>query len=54
MVTPAINSPFYKPTIEERVIDMGDGTRSEYYIKGTNIQADAPTFSEVAAYNGTY
>ena len=44
--------PFVNPVIEERVIDMGDGTRSEYYIKGTNIQADAPTFSEVAPTTG--
>lgn len=44
--------PFVNPQIEERVIDMGDGTRSEYYIKGTNIQADAPTFSEVAPTTG--
>ena len=44
--------PFVNPEIEERVIDMGDGTRSEYYIKGTNIQADAPTFSEVAPTTG--
>lgn len=44
--------PFVNPVIEERVIDMGDGTRSEYYIKGTNIQADAPTFSEVMPTTG--
>ena len=41
--------PFVNAQIEERVIDMGEGTRSEYYIKGTNIQADAPTFSETAS-----
>jgi hypothetical protein len=44
--------PFVNPQIEERVIDMGEGTRSEYYIKGTNIQADAPTFSETASTTG--
>jgi hypothetical protein len=44
--------PFVNPVIEERVIDMGEGTRSEYYIKGTNIQADAPTFSETASTTG--
>ena len=44
--------PFVNPVIEERVIDMGEGTRSEYYIKGTNIQADAPTFTETAPTTG--
>jgi len=44
--------PFVNPEIEERVVDMGEGTRSEYYIKGTNIQADAPTFTETSPTTG--
>lgn len=34
------------PAIEERTVDMGEGTRSEYFIKGTNIPVDAPTYFE--------
>jgi len=44
--------PFVNPQIEERVVDMGEGTRSEYYIKGTDIQADAPTFTETSPTTG--
>lgn len=31
--------------VESRTVDMGEGTREEYFIKGTNIPVDAPTYS---------
>lgn len=38
--------PSIKPVVEERTVDMGEGTRSEYYVKGTNIAVDAPNYYE--------
>lgn len=38
--------PYVAPPVEERTVDMGEGTRSEYFVKGTNIRVDAPTYTE--------
>lgn len=47
---PASSKPFAigdkkLPEVEERIIDMGEGTRSEYYVKGTDIFVE-PSYSE--------
>lgn len=34
------------PGVEERIVDMGEGTRSEFFVKGTNTPVDAPTYFE--------
>jgi len=36
----------FLPGVEERIVDMGEGTRSEFFVRGTDIPVDAPTYTE--------
>ena len=39
-------NPGARPVIEPRTVDMGEGTRTEYFVRGTNIRVDDPTYFE--------
>ena len=39
-------NPGASPVIEPRTVDMGEGTRTEYFVRGTNIRVDDPTYFE--------